>query len=417
MPDINTAAAPTPTVNKWEERISSFALAVDKTPEEITNALKTLAGEPGDAALAVLSDPTALTDEDLKGVLVTEGPKIPLGVFRLNLGKLRGPAPVVTMTEERPAGVSYDVLPTVPEDASFLELLKVGGVLKVGPTEVLSAVKAAIANRLGLYDLPEIIKNKMEKFAEEQEEPVGEEYFKLRKLVVSRSYAEILNVLGIEGSFMNDGLKKKFLNRLDEHLWDALQSFNAQLTGWQEAWLAGAANPAAMISMLAMGMGHQGNRGIMPPGMMQPPETAGLHDEAEAVINKINKVFAGTGIPVARALAYDATRIKEVLENKNLPAALGVTNRDQMLKSLGVAVGADYVRLERNITRFTLAVMEFPNITVPSEEHGYLAAMIQLGASIPWDKLGDVPEGTPGRAGLGVPRSGGNGNSRARGEL
>jgi len=135
-------------------------------------------------------------------------------------------------------------------------------------------------------------------------------------------------------------------------------------------------------------MGQMGKAGaMMPPGMMAPPETAGLHDEAEAVINSINKVFGGFGIPVAKALAYDATRIKNVLENPGLPAAIGVTTREQMLKTLGLSVGADYVRLERNITRFTLAIMEFPKITVPNEEYAYLGAMIQLGATIPWDKL------------------------------
>ena len=371
----------------WNERIGEFASSVGKTPEEVTLALTTLVGEPSEDAISILSDPTTLTDEDIKTLFVTGDLKIPIGVFKKHLPKLRGPIiEIVAPVEERPISMSFDTLPTVPDDESFLASLKIGGIIKVGPTEVLSAVKAAIANKVGLFELPDVIKKKMEAFAEEQDEPVGKDYFELQKLVVSRSYAEVLSVMGIEGSFMSDARKNKFLQKLNLNLWTALHSFNELLSSWQKSWSDSVSNPAAMMSMMMMGqMGKAG--AILPSGMMQPPETAGLHDEAEAVINSINKVFGGLGIPVAKALAYDATRIKNVLENPGLPAAVGSANRDQMLKSLGISVGADYVRLERNITRFTLAIMEFPKITVPNEEYAYLGAMIQLGATIPWDKL------------------------------
>lgn len=396
MPADSTAPAPAEAVivNKWDERLGAFAQAVGKPVDEIVNALTPLVGAPGDTALEVLSDPTALSDDDLKGVLV---PAIPLGVFRKHLSKLRGPAPISVGADET-RGPSFDILPTVPDDVSFLEMLKVGGVLKVGIAEVISAVKAAIANRLGLFELPGIIKDKMEEFAETQDEPVGEDYFKLQRLVVSRSYAEVLGALGIEGSFMSEGKKRNFFAKLEANLWGALRGFNTQLAQWQEAWMANAGNPGALMAVMLSG--QLGKGGVMPPGMLQPPETAGLHDEAEAVINSINKVFAGVGIPVARALAYDATRIKAVLENAALPASVGATNRDQMLKSLGLAVGADFIRLERNVTRFTLAIMEFPKVTVPNEEYAYLGALMQLGATIPWDK---IPESgvTSGPAGLG----------------
>lgn len=369
----------------WQDRVRAFATSVNKNPEDITKALATLTGEPSDDALSILSDPASISDEDLKNLLVNGDMKIPLGVFNKHLTKLRGPK-VVVIEDRTPAGASFDILPPVPEDSSFLESLKVGGVLKVGSTEVLSAVKAAIANKLHIFDLPDVIKKKMEAFAEEQDEPVGKDYFELQKLVTRRSYAEVLSVLGVEGSFMSLARQNKFLQKLDENLWSALRGFQTQLVAWQDTWTAGVSNPAAMMSLMMMGqMGKSGV--VMPAGMMQPPETSGLHDEAEAVINSINKTFAGLGIPVARALAYDATNIKGILENPALPAALGFATREIMLKGLGITVGADYVRMERNITRYTLSIMEFPKVTVPNEEYAYLGAMIQLGATIPWDKL------------------------------
>lgn len=283
---------------------------------------------------------------------------------------------------------AMDILPSVPEDASFLDMLKVGGVLKVEKVDVISAMRAAIASQVGLYNLPDRIMGKMEQFADEQDEPVGENFYRLQKLVASHAYAEVLTAIGVPGNFVSDRRKNAMLTRLNEILWPSLQGFNQQLNAWSDSWAKGMANPAMALTFLALT--QTGTRGIMPPGMLQPPETTGLRDEAEAVINKINKVFSGTGIPVARALAYDATRIKTVLEEPTLPSAVGATTKDQMLKMLGVDVGADYVRLERNVTRFALAVMELPKLNAGNEEYAYLGALLTLGLSIPWDKLGSM---------------------------
>ena len=184
---------------------------------------------------------------------------------------------------------------------------------------------------------------------------------------------------------MSDKRKRETLSRLNTMLWPALRGFDNQLMSWMNTWNQGAANPG----LLAMAMLHNsGAHGVLPPGMLQPPDTAVLRDEADAVVNQINKVFAGTGIPVARALAYDAMRIREVLEDPNLPSTVGAATRDQMLKMLGIDVGSDYVRLERNVTQFALAIMELPKVASGDDELTYFSAMWQLGSQIPWDKLG-----------------------------
>lgn len=300
------------------------------------------------------------------------------------------PEPISEVVTSNQQVGSLDLLPAVPENDSFLELLKVGGVLKVGKIEVISAIKAAIAASLGLYDLPDTLKKLMEDFAETQEEPVTEQYFELQNMITTRNYAEVLSVLKIAGNFMTETRKKAFLGKLNTELWEAIRSFQIQLSQWQEKWLAGISNPGMLLA--AMGTGKAGL--ALPPGMMQPPDASDIRDEAEAVINRINKVFAGVGIPVARALAYEATRIKGILEAPGLPAAIGATNKDQMLKTIGIAVGADYVRLERNITRFALSIMELPNVAAGNEELAYLSAMIQLSLAIPWDKLTNMSNTT-----------------------
>jgi len=280
---------------------------------------------------------------------------------------------------------SFDILPQVPDDNSFVEMLKVGGVPKVGVTELISAIKGTLADSTGLFKLPKIIIDSMEKFAESQDEPVGTDYYTLQKMVTRHSYAEIFAALDLDSASVTLEKKKKLLDRLAKLLWPALSGYHQQVVGWVQAWQQGAANPAAM--MMAMTSVMSGS-GAMPAGMLQAPDTSVLKDAAESVINEINKVFSGTGLVIARAIALDASRIKEVLDNPTLPIQVGAASREQMLKSFNVNVSADYVRLERNITRYALAILEFPKVTAGQSELAYLTALFQLGTAIPWDKLG-----------------------------
>lgn len=383
------AAASTPSpANAWEVQIGGFATAIGKTKEEVSTALESLTGPAGDSALEVLNNPDAIREEDLETLFVRGELKVPIGVFRAHLSKLRHSRPQIEAPSDALTSQNFDMLPSVPEEDSFLEMLKVGGVLKVGKTEVISAAKAAIASSLGIYDLPVTMMKRMEQFATEQSEPVGQDFYKLQTLMTSRKYAEVLSALNVPGSFVTERRKRELLDLINGRLWVSLRGFNDQLDSWQSAWSKGVANSPMLLASLAFG---QAGQGMLPPGMMSPPPTDTLRDEAEAVIESINGIFAGTGIPVSRALAHDAVKIRAILEEPALPAATGFQTRDQMLKGLGLAVGGDFVRLERNVIRFALSVMELPKISSGREEYGYLAALLQLGASIPWDKL---PGGT-----------------------
>jgi hypothetical protein len=367
----------------WQERIGAFAQKVGKTPEDIIQALADVIGAPDENSLTLLADEEATPREDIKAALVDL--KIPSAKFNKALETLRGPksglAPAETSAVA--AGPSFETLPSIPDDESFIAKLLIGGQLKMPELDVMSAVKAAIADRVGLYDLPEKLRNRMEQFAEENDEPVNETFYELRNMVVQRNYADVLSAIGIKGHFMNEGRKAKFLNRVDEYLWPALRDFHTALIGWQEAWTKGAANPQMMmLAFAAMGTG-----GKLPPGIMAPPDTGSVRDTALGVNDRLNKVFAGTGIPVARALAYDAGQIKKVLNDARLPGSIGAANYDQMLKMLGTGVQADYVRMERSIVRYTLAIMELPKVAAGNDELAYLGAMIQLSLTIPWDKL------------------------------
>jgi len=381
----------------WVKKVQPFADAVGKPLDEVTNALVVEVGEPGDQALEALGSEEYTPFSSLQAVLSKLS--IPPAIIRKNIGLLRirketpsadGAGSLVKMT---------GILPAIPDDTSFVESLKVGGDLRVGVTEVISAVKASLAYRVGFYGLPDILRDRMESFAESLDEPCSPEYFEVQDLVVKRSYADVLRAFKVTGSFVTETRKKAFLGKLESCLWSSLGDFQHQLAAWNRSWMDNGSNPA----MLAMAISSAvGGGGAMPPGMMAPPDTATLRDAAEAAITTINKVFAGFGIPIARAMAYEAEQIKVVLNNTKLPMLLGAANREQMLKMLGVDVAGDYVRLERNLVQYTVAVMEYPKISAGQQELMYLSAMLQLGAVIDFEKLATKAGSPAGKKVAGV---------------
>jgi len=331
-----------------------------------------------------VTDLSALTESDLTGV----GMK-PLAARRLVASLVvpepRAEAPTVS------AAVSFDMLPSVPSDESWLDALRAGGVLKVDQSTVISAIRAALAKRVGLFDIPAALGDRMEQFADENEEQVDPEFFKLRRQLTRRSYADIFAAIdGLDGSYVTEARKKQLFERINKYMWPAIIEFNVQLKSWQEAWMQGSVNPGMMMAALMAG----GSGMAMPPGMMSPPDTGILRDTADAVADAVNKVFAGTGVQIAAALAYDAAQIKTTLENPRLPALIGAANREQMLRQLGVAVSATYPRLETNLTRFVLSTMRVKDQPSGNEELQYFGALFMLGSQIPWNQLGE--NGTSG---------------------
>ena len=312
----------------------------------------------------------------------------------------KGFAPEVSTTDGVIANMGnvLEVLPPVQSDEDWLTALKVGGIPKFSKETVTATISAALANHAGLYDLPKKLSDAMETQAKSLGEPVGNDFYKLQRLLTRRDYSEVFAAMpGIDGHFATKERKRELLARIEDKLWNSLLSFHTLLKQWVETWQQGMANPAALMTMMAAG---SAGGSIIPQGMMQPPPTDALRDTSELIINDINYIFAGTGIPVSLALAYDAQQIRKALENPSLPAQVGATNREQMLQTLGVAVSSDYPRLERSLKQYTLGITEFRNIPVGQEELQYIFALYQLGNMVPWPNS-DRLEGPSGKKLLG----------------
>jgi hypothetical protein len=369
--DVSTAVAP-PTA--------------DITPDPLSAKLHEYGAS--DEAVGKIRDDLGVDTLDDLGLL-TEKDLVDAGLKTVQARKLIASLKPVTPVAETTAlgAVAFDsVLPSVPDESSWLEALRAGGVLKVDQSTVISAIRAALANRVGLYDVPSKLVGAMELFADANDEQVDPVFFKLRQQLTRRAYGDIFSAIpGLDGSYVTEARKKQLFERMDRHLWPAILDFSTQLKSWQETWLQQGANPTMLLAALA-NMGGGGT--ALPPGMMQPPDTSTLRDYADGVNDAINRVFAGTGVQIAAALAYDAAQIRRTLEDPRLPSLIGVANREQMLKTLGIAVSSAYPRLETNLTRFVLACMQAKDQPAGNEELQYFGTLQMLGTQIPWTELG-----------------------------
>lgn len=340
-----------------------------------------------DDMVAKIKDDLGVESIDDLG-LVNEGDLISAGLKTIQARKLLASlsvAPVVVSTPaEVPPFASFNdnILPSVPDDGSWLESLKAGGVLKVDQSTVISAVRAALAHRVGLYEVPAKLVSAMEDFAEKNEDPVDSSFFSLKKQLTRRNYAEIFSAVdGLDGNYVTEAAKKKFFNRMDSAFFPAIINFFEQLKSWQNAWVQGASNPAVLMAAIT---GH----GAALPTMMQAPDTGALRDYGDAVANAINKAFAGTGVQITAALAYDAVQIKKTLADSRLPSLVGAANREQMLRQIGAAVSSTYPRLETNLTKFVLATIQAREQPSGNEELQYFGSLFMLGSQIQWDQIG-----------------------------
>ena len=337
-----------------------------------------------------VEDLAYLSEEDL----VSCGMKV-VGARKLLASLAKDRAEAEAKTAPTPALIASDlaILPELPSDESWLSALKSGGVLKVNQDSYIAVVRALFAERCGLYEAPKRLEEAMREFAENSDEPVNAEFFKLRKLLVRRSYAELFSAIdGLDGSFVTDSERKKFLRKANDKLLPAIHAVSREVNAWNETYCSAANNPMALVSLLT-----GGGAGLM----MQAPPFTGVQSATETLNDAINSVFAGLGGVVATALAYDAMETKKALENPALPAMTGAANRDQMLKSLGLNISSSFVHQEKMLTRFVLAATKFAEIS-PGEEPRYLAALWQLSRSIDWGVLGFGNSGLTGVTGKNI---------------
>ena len=365
-----------------EEPVAEPVAPVVNTSNDELKALLEKYGDEGSVygglitkGVESVDDLAYVTEEDLVscGMKTIQARKLLAGLIK---PEAKAEAPMAA-----PTVIASDlaILPELPSDESWLAALKAGGVLKVNTDSYIAVIRAVYAERCGLYDAPKRLEEAMRNYAEGADEPVGPEFFKLRKLLTRRSYADLFSAIdGLDGSFVTDSERKKFLKKVNDKLLPAIHAVSHEVNVWNETYCSTANNPMALASLLT-----GGGVGLM----TQAPPFTGVQSATETLNDAINSVFGGLGGVIASALAYDAMEIKKALENPQLPAMTGAANRDQMLKSLNLNISSSFVHQEKSLTRFVLAATKFSEIS-PGEEPRYLTALWQLSRAIDWSVLG-----------------------------
>lgn len=362
-----------PEMDALEQKLTELGA----TPEIVQKVRSLGAVAPDDLSMLKEADLTGA------GVPTLVARKLILAINPVEPAPAEG-APATPARENQPMTVlsMESVLPTVPADDAWLSILKTGGVLKVDQATYIAAIRAALADRTQLYQVPQKLVEALEKFAYDADEPVSADFYKLMNQLTRRNYGDLFSAIdGLNGTFVSEKRKKELLSRINTYLWPAVAHCYQQLNAWQQAWVNGF-NPSLIMASYIPGGGV-----ALPPGMGQAPDTSPLHDVGDDLRNALNKTLAGPGSVVASAMAYDYRQIKSVLEDSSLPAKIGAANREQMYKRLGLTVDASMIRAEMNIVKFIMGFVQTDGIAADNEI-GYYTALFTLGSQINWSQLG-----------------------------
>lgn len=374
-----TAVVTTAELEQIKNKLAEYG-ADESTIEKIVNEL----------GADTLDDLASLEANDLTsaGMKLAKARKLVnelKAITKLSVAPISGAdAPAVgAATAQTIQNLFEALLPHVPSDESWLNSLKTGGVLKVDDSSYIAAIRAALADRAGLYNIPEALASAMETYSDETEEQVDPTFYALRKSLTRRSYGEIFAAIdGLDGAFITEGRRKKFLERIRETLWPAITESYLVLDNWYQTWRSNYSDPSILIAAMSGGL-NGGNPGMV---TVAPPDVTQLHDAGDTLVDSINRVFRGTGVQVAAAMAYDASSIRNTLEDSRLPSMIGVKNRELMLKKIGLGVSSNYIRLEQNLVKYVLAFVKH-NTVAADVAANYFVALWQLGTQINWDEL------------------------------
>lgn len=344
-----------------------------------------------DAVLQQLNELGAESAEDLKVLQAEDLCKAGIKLVKAYkiLGELKGEPEPAAPAAKTAAGVTggtpmmpvYNMtvsLPEVPNDESWLAGLKTGGILKCNNATYVSAVRAAIADRLDVRQLPKKLCDLIKAYAEENDAPVPEQYWELRRLNSRREYAEIFAIIGGESN-VTDSDRKALNDRMKRFVWPAASYCFHQLRAWMQEWQNTLMNPNTILSMA---------HGVPSPMANSIPDTSAIRDSGDELRNAINRALSGVGPAAAAAMACDYNRVKKILNDPELPARIGVAGREQLFKKLGIDVSSSLIRTENDLVQFILGMASADEQLTSESEAAYYNALYNLGSHINWADLG-----------------------------
>lgn len=329
-----------------------------------------------------VSDLSVLDASDLTsaGMLLVQAKQLVLKMKNTEAEKVAAAAPAAMYS----AANLLAILPPVSSDESLLKGLQIGGVLKIDDSTSQAALRVFFADRFGLFDVREKVRGMMEAQANKIQEPVDPMYWKVLDDITRREYGDLFNsITGFKGSYITEKRRSTFIERIREELCPTIRDGYNAVASWIDGYNTLMANPASWGAALLRGTTYG------TPASACPPFDS-VADASATVKDAINKVFRGTYLPVAAAMAKDAMDIGALLNNSNLPALLGCETKEIMLKELGLNITASTTRSEKYFIQFAIGLVKYDTEALGNELN-YIQALYNVGREIPWSLLINEP--------------------------
>jgi hypothetical protein len=354
------------------------ATPVPEATDPVSDRLTELGVEP-DVITKIKEDLGAKSVDDLAGL--TETDLVDAGMKRLPARKLlKALAPVAIPTAaaiasmRAPTTASTVRLQEPPTSASsWLSSLCAIRPQIIQPLTVLTGIKAAMADVYGYFQLPRKMMRMLREASDSIGEGVPDLYFELQSLTQARRYGALVAWMQGKGSACTVAERNRFLQRMHEKFWDATDSFCNEL----EAWRKGRRDSLDIGEQMAAAM----------TGEMQIYDATQVRTAALALGDSINRVFSGTGVYAATALALDNERLQEVLAQLDF-RQFGVQSREKLLADLECAVPAEMVSAENTIAKFAWNAMSLRDTAAGGmDEQRFLIELAAIGTGRQWNTV------------------------------
>jgi len=373
----NEAAAATPVVGVTTD---------SATPTDPVTAKLQELGVPTDVIGKIKTDLGAETVEDLVGL--KEEDLTGIGMKPLPARKLlKVLVPAVTQTTatilgQRVATASTVRLQEPPTAASWLSSLSAIRPQIIQPATVMTGLKAAMADTYGYFQLPRKMMNMLREAADKIGEGVPDLYFDLQNLTNARRYGALVAWMNGKGSACTVTERNRFLGKMNDRFWDSIEMFYAELDAWRKGRRESVDAGESLAAALS--------------GEVQIYDATQVRAAALALGDSINRVFSGTGVYAATALALDNEKLQEVLSNLDF-RQFGVQSREQLLAELGCAVPAEMVSAESTIGKFVWNAMALKDMAAGgNDEQKFLIELASIGAGRQWNVVKSLASKKPG---------------------
>lgn len=354
--ETTNTAVPSANSAKWNLVVGRFAKDINKDLKAVSDQLSVLVGDPSDSALDLVLNPNLVKDEDLTQICTALS--VPLAIARNAIANLRGVAtkpqahnnaPNAQVQNLASAQSNYlSLIADIPMGDSFIKAMSMTTRLKVDELSIIALTKAYVANIHGIFDVMKKIHEKGEANLRRLRTPAPASLIKLMQALTKKQYSAIFSALDVDvtASMINEENRLMLLKGFQDTTLPFVQKFvNTSMKAWVEDYNQNSLNLGNLVKAISGG-------GLVD----QTTETDSLRMEASAINDILNSNFAVYGLYCAGALAYEAHKVKELLQDPQYMTLLGAQSQEDMLSMIGSNVSDGDVMLETRLCQLLIGL-------------------------------------------------------------